>query len=113
MTLRADAASYEKMEVLGFDAIRTGSRLIRDSIPEGLYAYDLKTDDVGNICEISPKVDKNHYGTILCREPLPLKNGSLKIRTDQPDYHFLCENASLQEFMDGSEAETEEMEMCM
>lgn len=52
----------------------TNMRLDRDTVPEGLFCYDVRdSDDLdGSMAEVKPYVMVNHWGTILSREPFPL-----------------------------------------
>ena len=72
--LDAMKEDYELMEIDGRAALFTNSRLDRDTVPEGLSCYDVRDSDNldGSFAEIKPFVRVNHWGTILCREALPL-----------------------------------------
>lgn len=52
----------------------TNMRLDRDTVPEGLFCYDVRDSDHldGSMAEVRPYVMVNHWGTILSREPFPL-----------------------------------------
>lgn len=54
----------------------TNMRVDRDSIPEGLYAYDVRDDCDGEFWEIQKFVLVNHWGTIIGKYELPLEDGS-------------------------------------
>lgn len=56
----------------------TNMRIDRTSLPSGIFAYDVRDCDCdGNFAEIREFVLVNHWGTILCKEKIPLnKNGS-------------------------------------
>lgn len=47
-------------------------RIIRETLPLGMYAYDIRHDDEsqGIACEIANKILVNYLGTILTKEPL-------------------------------------------
>lgn len=72
--LDAMKEDYELMEIDGRAALFTNSRLDRDTVPEGLSCYDVRDSDSldGSFAEIKAFVRVNHWGTILCREALPL-----------------------------------------
>ncbi len=77
--LDAAKEDYELMEIDGRPALFTNLRIDRDTVPEGLFCYDVRDSDNldGSFAEIAPFVRVNHWGTILCREPFPLdKSGS-------------------------------------
>lgn len=50
----------------------TDLHLIRESLPLGVYAYDIRHDDEGKgiACSIENRVAVNHLGTIIVKEPL-------------------------------------------
>ena len=58
MTFNAMNERYEEITVCGKPALFTSIRIKRDSVPAGLYAYDVRHDDEcrGIPCEIAPLV---------------------------------------------------------
>lgn len=56
MTFHAMTERYEEITVCGKPALFTSIRIRRDTIPDGLYAYDVRHDDEcrGIPCEIAP-----------------------------------------------------------
>lgn len=50
----------------------TNMRVDRDSIPEGLYAYDVGDDCDGEFWRIQKFVLVNHWGTIIGKDEVPL-----------------------------------------
>lgn len=52
----------------------TNMRLDRDTVPYGLFCYDVRDSDIldGSFAQIKPFVMVNHWGTILSRETFPL-----------------------------------------
>lgn len=64
MTFHAMTEHYEEITVCGKPALFTSIRIKRDTIPDGLYAYDVRHDDEcrGIPCEIAPFVMVNHWG---------------------------------------------------
>ncbi len=71
--LDAMKENYELMEIDGRAALFTNSRLDRDTVPAGLFCYDVRDSDNldGSFAEIKSFVRVNHWGTIICREALP------------------------------------------
>lgn len=45
MTFHAMTEHYEEITVCGKPALFTSIRIRRDTIPDGLYAYDVRHDD--------------------------------------------------------------------
>jgi hypothetical protein len=79
MTFNAMTEHYEEITVCGKPALFTSIRIKRDTIPDGLYAYDVRHDDEcrGIPCEIAPFVMVNHWGTII----LAMMGGDISTRT--------------------------------
>lgn len=65
MTFHAMTEHYEEITVCGKPALFTSIRIRRDTIPDGLYAYDVRHDDEcrGIPCEIAPFVMVNQKRT--------------------------------------------------
>lgn len=70
MLINAREAVFERVELLGKQGYFTELRVDRDTVPNGFYAYDLKEDGKGNICEVRNEVRVNHYGTVILIEEL-------------------------------------------
>lgn len=70
----AQDEDYELVELDEFTALFTNARLNRESIPKGLFCYDIRHDDEcqGVACEVSPFIGVNHWGTILSKKEIPL-----------------------------------------
>ena len=58
MIFHAMTERYEEITVCGKPALFTSIRIKRDTVPDGLYAYDVRHDDEcrGIPCEIAPFV---------------------------------------------------------
>ena len=67
---------YERVVVLGKECLFTCLRIDRTTVPEGLYVYDVRHDDEcqGDVCEIKPHVLVNHWGTIICLDPIEMSD---------------------------------------
>ena len=65
----ATKEGYMLAEIDGKPVLFTNMRLDRDTVPEGLFCYDVRdSDDLdGSFAEIKRSVMVNHWGTILCR----------------------------------------------
>ena len=111
-SINAKECKYEKLEILDVTVLFTSLRIDRNTIPEGLYAYDLRHDDEqqGNICQIKPFVLVNHWGTILSKEPIPLSDAGSRYVTED-DYSYTGESCTLEEFL--AEEQNENMEVQM
>ena len=96
--MNADEVDYERFEILGQDALFTNLRIARNSLPEGLHAYDLRDCDdcSGEICELKSHVMVNHWGTVIVKEPIEGADDGIDL--DESDYNYLGEEMTLEEF---------------
>lgn len=76
MAYNAVTERYERVEVFGKECLFTCARIDRTTVPEGMYAYDVRHDDdcQGEPCQIKPLVIVNHWGTIICAEPIEMSD---------------------------------------
>ncbi len=96
--INANEVDFERFEILGQDALFTNLRIARNSIPEGLHAYDLRDCDdcSGEPCELKSHVMVNHWGTVIVKEPI--EGADEGIILDESDYNYLGEEMTLDEF---------------
>lgn len=75
--MRYDAAKeeYEQVTVLGHTMLFTCGRIDRDTVPKGMYLYEVRHDDDGrgDPCEIAEKIMVNHWGTLITNRPIKLQ----------------------------------------
>ena len=90
MTYNAMTEHYEEITVCGKPALFTSIRIKRDTVPDGLYAYDVRHDDEcrGIPCEIAPFVMVNHWGTIILAEPLELPDDGRRYIDEETDWDY-------------------------
>ena len=90
MTFNAMTERYEEITVCGKPALFTSIRIKRDTVPDGLYAYDVRHDDEcrGIPCEIAPFVMVNHWGTIILAEPLELPDDGRRYIDEDTDWNY-------------------------
>lgn len=95
---------YELMEIDGRPVLFTNLRLDRDTVPEGLFCYDVRdSDDLdGSFAQIASFVRVNHWGTILCREPFQLDGAGSYY---PEDWSFLGESMDALEFRQADAAQ--------
>lgn len=76
-------------------------RIIRETLPLGVYAYDLRSDDdgVGEACEIAEKIMVNYLGTIVTSKPLMKSGESLLLSSDIQ--YCMCDEVEEQEVNSG------------
>ncbi len=98
MAVNANEADYERFEILGHDALFTNLRIYRNSLPDGLYAYDLRDCDdcSGDPCELKSHVMVNHWGTVIVKKPIEGADDGVILNED--DYNYLGEDITLKEF---------------
>lgn len=73
MSRDAAKENYMLVDMDGYICLFTNIRLNRDTIPKGLYCYDVRDNDGdGSFAEIQPFVMVNHWGTLVSKEPIPL-----------------------------------------
>ena len=70
-----------------FSGSFTSFRINRKSIPIGLYAYDVRNDEDGNIIEIKDYVLINHWGTFVTNDNIPECSKGIEIISYE--YHDL------------------------
>lgn len=88
----------EQVTLLGKKALYVEERIHRSTLPQGLYAYDLRgsDDDLTRPVTLEKHVVVNHAGTIITAQPIPLpEQGYIDIRHR---LRFKDEHCSLREF---------------
>lgn len=93
---------FEGFEILGQQGLFTNLRVKRDSLPEGIYAYDLRDCCDGEICEMRPHVMVNHWGTVLLKNKIEEAEYGLEINED--DYSYTGVSMTLSEFLESPES---------
>ena len=96
--ISADETSYERFEILSRDALFTCLRIDRKSLPDGLYAYDLRDSDDcdGTPSELKTFVMVNHWGTVIVKEPIDGADKGIVLNDE--DFNYLGEDMTLNEF---------------
>lgn len=110
--VNANEIDYEKLDLLGKIVLFTDLRIDRNTLPDGIYAYDLRHDDYGhgNICEIKSFVTVNHWGTILTDDPIPMSDGGCRL-VNAEDYSYTGGYASLEYFLDSGQESGQDMQI--
>lgn len=76
MSYGIDAREETFEEVTAFDKpmLFTCLRIDRDTVPKGLYVYEVRHDDdmQGRPVEIAERILVNHWGTLLSNKPIRL-----------------------------------------
>lgn len=77
--INAIKAEYVEAEVLGHPAIFTDLRIDRESVPDGLYMYELRHSgyDDSIPAQIGQSILVNFFGTVILSDPLVLDTDGL------------------------------------
>lgn len=80
MGCRADVNTeiFENITLFGRPALFTCLRCDKNTLPQGVYMYEVRHDDdgQGDPCEIAEWILVNHWGTVISDEPIELNSGS-------------------------------------
>lgn len=100
-TLKSD--EFEPVNLFGHIVMVTDSRIKRESLPEGYYAYEVRHSDSdwGEPVEIANDITCNFFGTIVTDKELPnMDKHSLSIIRDDEkgiwDFDY-CESYAVEE----------------
>lgn len=76
MKENANRLIYEPIELFGKPALFTESRIDSDTLPFGIYTYELRESNeiTGMPLTIDKQVFVNHAGTVLCSEPVDIES---------------------------------------
>ncbi|MBQ3612979.1 MAG: hypothetical protein II989_02690, partial [Bacteroidales bacterium] len=64
------APRYQLAEIMGQEVLFSNGHFDRESLPDGLYCYDLREGDSGYAAIIEPSVAVNHFGSIITTQPI-------------------------------------------
>lgn len=66
---------FEDVTVLGHPMLFTCLRVDRDTIPQGMYMYEVRHDDdqQGEPVQIANWIMVNHWGTLISNRPIRLE----------------------------------------
>ena len=75
MRVNAMTEKFEDVTVLGHPMLFTCARVDRDTVPEGLYMYEVRHDDdqQGDPVQIADWIMVNHWGTLITNKPIRLE----------------------------------------
>ena len=101
-------ARYTIVDVQGKRFLFTNMRIDRDTVPEGMHAYDVGDEDCdGNFHRIQRFVLVNHWGTIIGAHALELDEYGQhwpEEGTDEFYGDFADESMTLAEYLAGEDA---------
>ena len=85
MKVNARTEEFQHIELFDKFALFTNARIVRSTVPEGWYCYDIRgsDDDPGELCYMEENVVVNHAGSVLMPEKLAMpKSGRLDVRDE-------------------------------
>ena len=102
----ANSRIYAMVTLLGKPMIYTEARLDRDTVPEGLYMYELRYSEehIGEPVQLGRSIHGNYLGAVISAEPVDLSeieridNATLDIDPER-DWHYVGGRFSLKEYM--------------
>ena len=67
MRYQANELKYERVRIFGKIGFFTNERIQNDSVPEGVFQYEVRHDDLcqGIPCEVAKGILVNFWGTLL------------------------------------------------
>ena len=98
MSVNAREENYQQVELFGQPALFTNSRIVRSTVPDGFYCYDLRGSD-RDPCKpvtIENIVAVNHAGAILAPKPITIPKAGYRRLGGK--LNFLGEYMTLSEF---------------
>ena len=104
--INVNEETFENVTVFGQPMICTCLRCDRNTLPKGMYMYEVRHDDEGrgDPCEIADWIMVNHWGTVISNRPVKLKEelpSGKKYRLIDPetDWNYEGTAATLAEYM--------------
>ena len=100
MLVNAKEEDYEIIELFGEPALFTCLRIDPETVPEGIFKYDVRHDDdcQGIPCELARYVMVNHWGTVLTNKEIDLGEDGF-IPLNEEDFNYTGEETTLDEYI--------------
>ena len=94
------AESYDVIEIFGRESLFSNGRIDRNTLPDGVYCYDIRDDGNGNAGSLEAVVRANHYATIISMTDFGLNEKDSYIPLDyDTEPNFIGEVATIEEYM--------------
>lgn len=78
-----DAPRYQLAELAGQEVLFSNGRIDRETLPEGLYCYELREGDSGYAATIEASVTVNHFGSVITTQPIQIpEHGFVELNDD-------------------------------
>ena len=106
---RADVNTeeFESITLFGQPMLFTCLRCDRDTLPAGMYMYEIRHDDEcrGDPCEIADWIMVNHWGTVISNRPVNLteeqpSGKKFRLIDSENDWNYEGEMLTLKEYME-------------
>ena len=104
MKVDARTECYEAITIFDIPMIFTCLRIDRDTVPDGLFVYEIRHDDEeGEPCQIARWILVNHYGSVLSTTPVelvesPICNNAYR-DISEDDWNFEGYGLTLDEYL--------------
>ena len=93
--------SYEEIILFGQPVLFNPMRIAYDTLPKGMYRYEIRDDGQGNMYQLGPRILVNHWGTILSNKPIKLDRDYFRYIDENTDVEYLGgKSISIQEYLD-------------
>ncbi len=104
--IRIASKEFEVVEIFGKPVLFTNERLRSMDIPGGLFRYDIRHGDDGNMVQLKNYVMVNHSATVICKEAFDMtqeSNGNVftvaeGLNMTEDDYNFTGERMTIEEY---------------
>ena len=110
----ANDEQYQEIELFDKPGLFSNGRIARDTLPEGIYCYDLRGSDYdpGEPVCVEERVVVNHAGSVLLTEPLELAEDGRLMLTEEEGLNFIGGFSTLAQFLQEQKKDrhTEEVE---
>ena len=93
---------FEPYKLFNNEVLFTDLRINKDYLPKNIYRYELRHDDEsqGIMCEITPSIMVNFWGTILSNKPIQMEEHCSRFIDEDKDIEYLDKpNITLQEYL--------------
>lgn len=98
---------YEEVTVFGKPMLFTCLRIDRDTVPKGMYLYEVRHDDdqQGDPVQIANWIMVNHWGTLISNQPIKLEkspsvNNAYRDIDPETDWNYEGVDSTLKEYME-------------
>lgn len=102
----ATKETFESVTVLDKPMLFTCARIDRDTVPKGMYLYEVRHDDDqrGDPVQIGKWIMVNHWGTLISNRPIrleksPVINNAYRDIDPEKDWNYEGVSCTLKEYM--------------